>query len=184
MNTPPILFAAAGGQIASEWDPPEIILLKLVAILFLVLLNGFFVASEFALVKVRSSQLETLIDQGVRGALTTRHAVQHLDAYLSATQLGITLASLGLGWMGEPFLAAMLEPAFVKAGITSAAIIHTISFAIAFTIITVLHIVFGELAPKSLAIRKSVGVSLAIAAPLGLFSVSYTHLTLPTNSRV
>lgn len=171
MNPFPIFFAAipAGDSITREWDSPEVIALKLLAILVLVLLNGFFVASEFALVKVRASQLETLVDEGVRGAKTAREATQHLDAYLSATQLGITLASLGLGWLGEPFLAAMLEPFFVKVGITSAAVVHAISFAIAFTIITVLHIVFGELAPKSLAIRKAAGVSLAIAAPLGLF---------------
>lgn len=169
------LFAAFGGdsRISTEWDSPEIILLKLAAILFLVLLNGFFVASEFALVKVRASQLEALVDQGARGAVTARRATQHLDAYLSATQLGITLASLGLGWLGEPFLAAMLEPFFVKAGMTSGPVIHAISFGIAFSIITVLHIVFGELAPKSLAIRKAAGVSLAIAAPLGLFYVMF-----------
>jgi CBS domain containing-hemolysin-like protein len=167
----PILAAASAenAEIATHWDSPDIIALKLGAILILVLLNGFFVASEFALVKVRASQLEALVDQGARGAHAARHAAQHLDAYLSATQLGITLASLGLGWLGEPFLAAMFEPFFVKFGLTSPAVIHTISFAIAFSIITVLHIVFGELAPKSLAIRKSAGISLAVAAPLGFF---------------
>jgi CBS domain containing-hemolysin-like protein len=167
----PILAAAAAdtAEIATRWDSPDIIALKLGAILLLVLLNGFFVASEFALVKVRTSQLEALVDQGARGARAARHAAQHLDAYLSATQLGITLASLGLGWLGEPFLAAMIEPFFLAAGLTSQTLIHTISFAIAFSIITVLHIVFGELAPKSLAIRKSAGISLAVAAPLGLF---------------
>lgn len=171
MTSIPLLLAAsaASGEIATHWDSPSVIAFKLLAILALVLLNGFFVASEFALVKVRASQLEALVDQGVRGARTARAATQHLDAYLSATQLGITLASLGLGWLGEPFLAAMLEPFFVKVGITSAGVIHAISFGIAFTIITVLHIVFGELAPKSLAIRKAAEVSLAVAAPLGLF---------------
>ncbi len=163
------ILAEAATEIATRWDAPDIIALKLAAILALVLLNGFFVAAEFALVKVRASQLEALVDQGVRGARTARNAAQHLDAYLSATQLGITLASLGLGWLGEPFLAAMLEPFFVIAGLSSPAVIHPISFAIAFTIITVLHIVFGELAPKSLAIRKAAGVSLAVAAPLGVF---------------
>jgi CBS domain containing-hemolysin-like protein len=167
----PFLLAAAStsSEIATHWDTPSVIAFKLLAILSLVLLNGFFVASEFALVKVRASQLEALVDQGVRGARTARNAAQHLDAYLSATQLGITLASLGLGWLGEPFLAAMLQPFFVKVGVTSETVIHTISFAIAFTLITILHIVFGELAPKSLAIRKAAGVSLAVAAPLGLF---------------
>lgn len=165
--------AAETSRIATTWDSPEIILLKLGSILALVLLNGFFVASEFALVKVRASQLEALVDQGARGARAARHATHHLDAYLSATQLGITLASLGLGWLGEPFLAAMLEPFFVKLGVTSTTFIHAVSFGIAFTIITVLHIVFGELAPKSLAIRKAAGVSLAISAPLGLFYVLF-----------
>jgi CBS domain containing-hemolysin-like protein len=165
----PILAVAGGAEVATHWDTPDIIALKLVAIFVLVLLNGFFVAAEFALVKVRTSQLEALVDQGVRGARTARHAAQHLDAYLSATQLGITLASLGLGWLGEPFLASMFQPFFVMIGISSPTFIHTISFAIAFTIITVLHIVFGELAPKSLAIRKAAGVSLAVAAPLGVF---------------
>jgi CBS domain containing-hemolysin-like protein len=169
MTSIPLLLAATTGEIATHWDSPSVIAFKLLAILALVLLNGFFVASEFALVKVRASQLEALVDQGVRGARTARAATQHLDAYLSATQLGITLASLGLGWLGEPFLAAMLEPFFVKVGITSETVIHAISFGIAFTIITVLHIVFGELAPKSLAIRKAAEVSLAVAAPLGLF---------------
>ncbi|MDD5200963.1 MAG: hemolysin family protein [Terrimicrobiaceae bacterium] len=166
----PLFAVASGGtEIADHWDPPDIIALKLAAILLLVMLNGFFVAAEFALVKVRSSQLEALVDQGVRGARTARHASQHLDSYLSATQLGITLASLGLGWLGEPFLAAIIEPFFVELGLSSPAFIHAVSFGIAFTSITILHIVFGELAPKSLAIRKSAGVSLAVAAPLGLF---------------
>jgi CBS domain containing-hemolysin-like protein len=171
MESLPILIAsaAAGGEIATHWDSPSLIALKLLAILALVLLNGFFVASEFALVKVRASQLEALVDQGVRGAGLARQATQHLDAYLSATQLGITLASLGLGWLGEPFLAAMLEPFFVKVGISSAAFIHAISFAIAFTLITIMHIVFGELAPKSLAIRKAAEISVTVAGPLGLF---------------
>ncbi|HEY8902262.1 MAG TPA: hemolysin family protein, partial [Chthoniobacterales bacterium] len=171
MESLPILIAsaAAGGEIATHWDSPSLIALKLLAILALVLLNGFFVASEFALVKVRASQLEALVDQGVRGARLARQATQHLDAYLSATQLGITLASLGLGWLGEPFLAAMLEPFFVKVGISSAAFIHAVSFAIAFTLITIMHIVFGELAPKSLAIRKAAEISVTVAGPLGVF---------------
>src|SRR5215471_15269016 len=95
-----------------SWDSPFVILAKLLAIVFLVLLNGFFVASEFAIVKVRSSQLQALIAQGNRGARLARHVTAHLDAYLSATQLGITLASLALGWLGKPFLAKMIEPFF------------------------------------------------------------------------
>lgn len=167
----PILATAAAdtAEIANHWDSPDIIALKLGAILALVLLNGFFVAAEFALVKVRVSQLEALVDQGTRGARTARHAAQNLDAYLSASQLGITLASLGLGWIGEPFLATMVQPAFFLVGITSPALIHTVSFVIAFTLITVLHIVFGEQVPKTVAIRKAAGTSLTVAAPLTLF---------------
>ncbi len=160
---------AAGREVATSWESPTIIALKLACILLLVALNGFFVASEFALVKIRASQLDALVDQGVRGAATARKAATHLDAYLSATQLGITLASLGLGWIGEPFLSHMLEPIFGFLGITSVRFIRTASFGIAFSIITVLHIVFGELAPKSLAIRKAAGVSLLVAGPLGWF---------------
>ena len=141
------------------------ILLKLGTVLFLVLLNGFFVASEFAIVKVRESQLNALGED----ARWARHVVAHLDAYLSATQLGITLASLGLGWLGEPFLARMIEPFFALAGVTSPALIHGVSFGLAFATITFLHIVLGELAPKSLAIRKSVDTTLWVTRPLRLF---------------
>ena len=154
---------------ATEWEAPGIILLKLLVIGFLVLLNGFFVASEFAIVKVRGTQLDALIEGGRNGAKFARHVVAHLDAYLSATQLGITLASLALGWLGEPFLARMLEPFFALAGVTSAALIHGSAFALAFAAITFLHIVIGELAPKSLAIRKAVPTTLWVSRPLGLF---------------
>lgn len=142
---------------------------RMLAVVALVLLNGFFVAAEFAIVKVRNSQLDALADQGVRKAARAREVTAHLDEYLSATQLGITLASLGLGWLGEPFLAAMIQPALHYAGITSAPVIHAISFVCAFSIITYLHIVFGELAPKSLAIRKAVQVTLWVSWPLGVF---------------
>jgi len=145
------------------------IFFRLLAVLALVLLNGFFVAAEFAIVKVRNSQLDALADQGESKAVRARKVTAHLDEYLSATQLGITLASLGLGWIGEPFLAAMIQPALHYAGITSAPVIHGISFVFAFSIITYLHIVFGELAPKSLAIRKAVQVTLWVSWPLGIF---------------
>jgi len=167
ITQPPV--AEAVSRIATEWDSPEIILLKLSAILALVLLNGFFVASEFALVKIRASQIDALIEQGVRGARFSRHVSNHLDTYLSATQLGITLASLGLGWLGEPFLAGMIEPFFLALGLVSPTIIHTSSFLIAFGAITFLHIVLGELAPKSLAIRRAVPVTLWVSRPLSLF---------------
>jgi CBS domain containing-hemolysin-like protein len=163
----------AGGAPATSWDPPGIVCLKLLAILCLVLLNGFFVASEFAIVKVRGSQLETLAARGNGRARHARHVTDHLDAYLSATQLGITLASLGLGWLGEPFLAEMLEPFFTLANITSPVLIETICFAIAFAAITVLHIVLGELAPKSIAIRKAVPTTLWISRPLSFFYIVF-----------
>ena len=163
----------AVGAPATSWDGPGIIILKLLAIVFLVLLNGFFVASEFAIVKVRASQLEALATRGIRRALLARHVTSHLDAYLSATQLGITLASLGLGWLGEPFLADMIEPFFALANITSPVLIETFAFALAFGTITILHIVFGELAPKSIAIRKAVPTTLWISQPLSIFYVVF-----------
>jgi len=150
-----------------------VLLGKLAVILFLVLLNGFFVAAEFAIVKVRGSQLGALDETGEKRAGFARHVVAHLDAYLSATQLGITLASLGLGWVGEPFLARMIEPIFVLLGMGSTTVIHAFSFTLAFGMITFLHIVLGELAPKSLAIRKSLATTLWIARPLGIFYVIF-----------
>ena len=137
--------------------------------LVLVFLNGFFVAAEFAIVKVRASQLDALAAPSDGRARLARHITTYLDAYLSATQLGITLASLGLGWLGEPFLADMIEPFFALANITSPVLIETVSFALAFGTITILHIVLGELAPKSLAIRKAVPTTLWISRPLRLF---------------
>jgi CBS domain containing-hemolysin-like protein len=112
MNIFPFLAgnAEAVGAPAISWDVPGIIFLKLLAVVFLVLLNGFFVASEFAIVKVRSSQPDALAARGNGHARFARHVTSHLEAYLSATQLGITLASLGLGWLGEPFLARIIEP--------------------------------------------------------------------------
>jgi CBS domain containing-hemolysin-like protein len=157
------------GSATVVWDAPGVILLKLLAIGSLVALNGFFVASEFAIVKVRASQLDALAAHGNGRAQLARHVTTHLDAYLSATQLGITLASLGLGWMGEPFLAQMIEPFFALAGITSPVLIGTVAFALAFATITILHIVLGELAPKSIAIRKAVPTTLWISRPLRLF---------------
>jgi CBS domain containing-hemolysin-like protein len=157
------------GSATMVWDAPGVILLKLLAIASLVALNGFFVASEFAIVKVRASQLDALAAHGNGRAQLARHVTTHLDAYLSATQLGITLASLGLGWLGEPFLAQMIEPFFALANITSPVLIETVAFALAFATITILHIVLGELAPKSIAIRKAVPTTLWISRPLRLF---------------
>jgi CBS domain containing-hemolysin-like protein len=142
----------------------------------LVLGNGFFVASEFALVAVRKSRIEALAAEGNRGAQRLLELLNNLNAYISATQLGITLFSLGLGWVGEPAVAALLEPALIWLGnatgmtfLASGAILHTISFAIAFSFITFLHIVFGELAPKTAALELSERVSLLIALPMQIF---------------
>jgi CBS domain containing-hemolysin-like protein len=153
----------------THWDPPGLILSKLGAVLLLVFLNGFFVAAEFALVKIRMSQLDALIAEGNKRAGTGRHVTSNLNAYLSACQLGITLASLGLGWVGEPFVAQMLQPFFTLANITSPAVITSVSFALAFSIITFLHIVLGEQAPKILAIRKALPATLWVSSPLRLF---------------
>lgn len=138
-------------------------------ILVLVAANGFFVAAEFALVKVRASQLRPLAKKGGWRVKFAIRATQHLDAALSATQLGITLASLGLGWVGEPYIAHRLEPVLARFGTFEPATVHSIAFALAFTLITFLHIIFGELAPKSLAIQRAKSLTLWVAAPLMVF---------------
>src|SRR5215210_6509423 len=142
-------------------------ILYLLTVLFLVLANGFFVASEFALVGVRRSRVETLAASGSRSAQRLLGLLDHLNAYISATQLGITMASLALGWIGEPVVAHMLEEPLRDR--VSEAVLHTISFACAFTIITFLHIVLGELAPKTLALERAEAVALAIAWPMEAF---------------
>lgn len=166
-ENPPLLLPA------SHWESGEMIFLRLAALLALVLLNGLFVASELAIVKIRASQLETLIEQGDARALVTKHIIDHLESYISATQLGITLTSLGLGWLGEPFLAHMIEPAFALLGVHTPVLVTTISFVIAFSLITFLHIVLGELAPKSLAIRKPVAIALWLSPALGVFYIVF-----------
>lgn len=144
-------------------------LLLVLAALLLVLLNGFFVAAEFGLVKLRQTRVRSIAKtSGLRGRLLfTVH--QHLDTYLSACQLGITLASLGLGWIGEPAFARLLHPLFILVGINSEELIHGISFFFAFFVISFLHIVVGELAPKSMAIRMPERVSLWTAPALYAF---------------
>jgi CBS domain containing-hemolysin-like protein len=169
------IFLAAGlagghGALVREWESGGAIFWQLAVVIFLVLLNGFFVASEFAIVKVRGSQLESLKSADVAHALKV---TQHLDAYLSATQLGITLASLALGWVGEPFLSRVLQPAFFLVGITDESVIRWSSTGLAFGTITFLHIVLGELAPKSLAITKALPTTLWVARPLGWFYVLF-----------
>lgn len=144
--------------------------IHLLLALCLVALNGFFVAAEFAIVKVRATRIAELASHGSATARVAQRAIQHLDAYLSATQLGITLASIGLGWIGEPAVAHLLEPILVPLGLAENRIIaRTVSLALAFAIITFLHIVFGELAPKSVAIQQAERTTLWVAWPLHLF---------------
>ena len=156
----------AADEIIRHWEPGGVLLLKGLGVLLLVALNGFFVASEFSLVKVRGSQLNTLVEEGEKRAVATRRVLDRLDAYLSATQLGVTLASLALGWVGEPFLSGLLEPFFTLVGIHSDFVISTLSVVIGFLVITFLHIIFGELAPKYIAIGNPVPTALRCVGPL------------------
>ncbi|MGH2500588.1 MAG: hemolysin family protein [Candidatus Limnocylindria bacterium] len=146
------------------------ILFGITAALALVLLNGFFVAAEFAIVKVRGTQLRTLLETGGATARMALHITRHLDAYLAACQVGITLASLGLGWIGEPAIASVLEPplAALVGGFAPAAA-HAIALTVAFAFIAALHVILGELAPKSLAIQKALVTTLWVVWPLHLF---------------
>ncbi len=166
MSAAPLLLLAAGPPIAGgHWslDPWAGLLLGLL----LVLTNGFFVAAEFALVKLRPTQLTADDPRGMRVRIL-QHMLVHLDAYLSATQLGITLASLGLGWVGEPAFAWLLRPLLARLG-ASESLVSSISLASAFLLITILHIVAGEQAPKALAIRQPLGASMWVALPLHAF---------------
>src|SRR5213082_135598 len=174
MNSSLFAFLAVGPlaeAIADHWDSLPIVLGKLAVIFALVVLNGFFVACEFAIVKVRASQLDTLVEEGNIRAIFAKHVRSHLDAYLSATQLGVTLFSLALGWIGEQFLVGLLQPAFALVNVHSHALVSAVSIALAFIGITFLHIVFGELAPKYIAISNPLPVSLLLVRPLGAFYV-------------
>jgi CBS domain containing-hemolysin-like protein len=151
-------------------------------ILLFVFLNGFFVAAEFAIVKVRLTQIEPLVQKGNWRAKIAKGLVTNLNAYLSATQLGITMTSLALGWIGEPLVAEKLLPIFENLGIVSSQLIHAVSFGIAFSIITFLHIVLGELAPKSLAILEAQKTTLWIAYPLNIFYIVFKPVILLLNS--
>ncbi|MDA3967603.1 hemolysin family protein [Helicobacter sp. WB40] len=147
---------------------PQSVILSILA-LFLVLLNGFFVLSEFAIVKIRRSRLEELVKRDVSGAKLALKITGKLDSYLSATQLGITLSSLGLGWIGEPAIARLLETPFKYFISDNLVLLHSVSFVIAFSFITLLHVVVGEIVPKSIAIAKAEKCTLIIARPLHLF---------------
>ncbi|MEY3546664.1 MAG: Magnesium and cobalt efflux protein CorC, partial [Verrucomicrobiota bacterium] len=144
---------------------------KLSLALSLVAFNGFFVAAEFALVKVRDTQLEGYVQRRHRRAGMVRHILGHLDGYLSACQLGITLASLALGWVAEPVFAALLEPVFGWFQIESAQLRHLLSASVGIMAVTFFHVVVGEQAPKFIAIKRPLPASLWVAYPLHWFYV-------------
>nr|WP_111645064.1 hemolysin family protein [Anoxybacillus vitaminiphilus] len=161
----------------------EIFNLFMVALL--IALTGFFVASEFAIVKVRSSRIDQLISEGNKRAVAAKKVISNLDEYLSANQLGITITSLGLGWLGEPTVERLLFPLFEKIHL-SESLSHLLSFVIAFASITFLHVVVGELAPKTLAIQKAEAITLLTAKPLSWFyKIMYPFIwTLNNSARI
>lgn len=165
-----------------NWDGLLDIGWRLLAVLVLVALNGFFVAAEFALVKVRDTQLKPLVARGRRQARVAAAILPRLDSFLSAAQLGITLASLGLGWIGEPVFSKILQPVFGWLNIMDAGhqdLRHVLSFTIGFSVITFLHISAGEQAPKWLAIQRPLPTSLWVACPLQWFHwISYPLVVL------
>ena len=154
-----------GGEFLED---PFLLSLKILVVFLLVFGNAFFVAAEFSIVKMRSSRLDVLIAEGNRRASYAKKLADRLDVALSVTQLGITIVSLGLGWLGEPVVASLLHPTFSWFGVPESAV-ETVSFAIAFFLITSLHIVGGELIPKNVAIRKVESVALTVALPLLVF---------------
>jgi CBS domain containing-hemolysin-like protein len=149
-------------------------LLKLFAVAVLILLTAFFVAAEFAIVKIRKSRIDQLAEEGNKRAIAAQKVIENLDGSLSACQLGITITALGLGWLGEPTVEAILGPVFEKMEL-STAVVHTLSFAIAFSSITFLHVVLGELAPKTVAIQKAESISLMLSPAL----ISFYRIMYP-----
>jgi magnesium and cobalt exporter, CNNM family len=146
-------------------------LVGILAVFVLVATNGFFVAAEFGLVKVRRTRIDELVAEGKRVAKVVQDELRHMDNYIAATQLGITLASLALGWIGEPSLAHLIEPLFAFTGGTAATeLAHSAAIAVSFFLITMFHIVLGELVPKSIALQRSEGTTFFVARPLYLFA--------------
>lgn len=143
-------------------------LISLTLVLFLVLLNGFFVSAEIALVKVKSSRIDALAEEGHRNARYAQKILKNLDGYISACQFGITLVSIGLGWIGERTISSLISPWFNGIGWSETAI-HAVSLVIAFVLIAIMHIVFGALAPKTVAVRKAERITLLSSAPLSVF---------------
>ena len=166
-----------------NWESIISVGLRILAVLVLVMLNGFFVAAEFALVKVRDTQLAPLKDRGNRRARVADFILQRLDAFLSAAQLGITLASLGLGWIGEPVFSTLLHPVFGWLKVESEQLRHVLSFVVGFSAITFLHISAGEQAPKWLAIQKPLPTTLWVAYPmLWFYRISYPLVVILNRS--
>ena len=162
-----------------------LILFKFTAVFLLIAMNAFFVAAEFAIVKVRETQLEPLIKAGDKRAKTAKFIIHHINPFLNTTQVGVTLASLGLGWIGEPVFAAVLEPVMELFNIQNAALTHTIAFAVGFTIITFLHIILGECTPKTISISKPMESTLFISRPLRWFyTIFYPVIWLLNESSI
>jgi CBS domain containing-hemolysin-like protein len=161
-----------GDATTMNWDSVTAVMLKILAVLALVLLNGFFVAAEFSLVRIRETQLDTLVAKSWRRAKMARHVVRNLNSYLSATQLGITMVSLGLGYLGEPIFSSLLGPIFKLFGLESSEWIKTISLVVGFSVLTFLSVVAGELAPKWLTIQKPLPIALWSAYPLHWFYIA------------
>jgi len=156
-------------------------ILGIVALVVLVLLNGFFVAAEFSLVSVRRTRIDQLAEEGNTAARAAQRAIKNLDLVIAATQLGITMASLGIGFIAEPAIEHLVSPLLRDVGITSEKTIHAFGFGIAFAISTVLHIVFGELAPKSLALQRSEQVAMAVTRPLLVFATVFRYVIIFLN---
>lgn len=183
MDDPASLFllVAADTDTVAEFPTLLSTTAYILGVLLLVLANGFFVASEFALVAVRKSRIEAIAAEGDKRAERLMGMLNNLSSYISATQLGITLSSLGLGWVGEPAIASLVEPLLTALGgltgvavLSSGTVLHTVSFIISFSIITALHIVLGELAPKTAALELSEKVSFFVATPLRWFSTVFS----------
>lgn len=146
-----------GGGRSDTWSL-SLEIVNLVGIALLIALTAFFVAAEFAIVKMRASRVDQLVEEGKPGALAVQRVTTHLDEYLSACQLGITITALGLGWIGEPTVEALLHPLVDRFELASS-VTSLLSFVIAFSIVTFLHVVVGELAPKTVAIQKAEAVT-------------------------
>src|SRR5438093_9775769 len=145
-------------------------LVRLLGVPLLVAMNGFFVAAEFAIIRVRWTRVEELVEEGRFGAVAVRQAVERLDDTIASTQLGITFASLALGWLGEPALERFIEPWIVGSGVPwGVPVSHVIATVLAFLAITYLHVVLGELAPKAVALERAEQLALVIAGPLLVF---------------